>query len=589
MPHYRMTRTLPSGWQMRIECVTYDAGFTSSPLALDGVVLTELGTLKVEYDTMPYGLMSPMTFSLKLIWNNLPSDLRDRLENGFQTYGAYNFRNTWYIFTDRGTNGSTWTLEFAGVEDNIEALELESLTQGLYSYNVELVDICYYHLKTRTCADFLPHGASLGRGYRSVYQVLNTGTGFNQTRTQEFEFWSLDAEGYMISVQDILRLFRTTSSAAFSSVSHTTGGFDSTDQLQHVMTHAISYFPCASTTAIPRVAGATPVANSLLFVVGEIKKGPDVIGGVLSANDQFGIVTNTLSQYDLLRQFAEQSCVRVGYRFAYTTSGGAINQIQVVFDVKAITQARDYNIVDSNVDQTLSLDDSLSYSNITVRGDNILKVETRYETTSDKDATQLVRIREGARASRSYNFEPVLLNVPVDVQDNNDANDWPRFKAPIKQTNLLFTSAVLSGGGSQMIKVHEKTRVRWGNAVGDVVTVDPTGLQEPVYASDFKTNPATRIKYFLQINDCQVNGGATAAVVTALLQIFSNEKNAILEADWIISTNTKVLHDYISGKYQLTGNVTTTFDQLAWSRVMPVSMEIDFFADTVKHKYMLVK
>lgn len=574
---------------MRIECVTYDAGFTASPVVLDGVVLTEIGTLKAEYDSMPYGIMNPMTFNLRLVWDNLPSDLRDRLENGFQTYGDYNFRNTWYLFTDRGTNGATWTLEFAGVEDNVEALELEALPNGMYSYNVELVDICYYHLKTRTGADFLPHGLTLAGPRRNVFQVYNNGSGLNQTRTQEFEFWSLDAEGYMVSMQQLLRLFRTTASISFGAVSHAGNGLDATDQLQNVMTHAVTYFPCASTSAIPRVASNTPVPNSVLYTIGEIKKDGTVIGGLLSSNDQFCIATKAVSQYDLLRQLAEQSGVRIGYRFSYTTSGAAINLIQVIFDVKAITEARDYNIASPNVDQTLNLDNSLTYSNITVRGDNILKVETRFETTSDKDATQLIKIKEGARASRSYNFEPLLINMPVDVQDNNDAKTWPRFKAPIKQTNQLYTSAVLSGGGADMIKVHEKTRVRWGNAVGDVVTLDPTGLQNPVYATDFPTNPETRVTYMLQINDCQVNGGNGAAVVSTLLTVFSNEKNAILEADWIISSNTKVLQDYITGKYTLTGNITTTFDQLAWTRAMPVSMEIDFYADTVKHKYMLIK
>jgi hypothetical protein len=590
MAHYRIQRTLPNGWNIRLEFISWDGVFSTTPTDLGEVVLTELGTLSAEFDSLPYGLMNPMTFDFKLIWDNLPAPLQTFLEQGYGTYGGYECRNTWYLFSDRGTSGATWSLEFAGCEDNVEALELEPLENGMFSYSVELVDIAYFWMKTRTGKDmFTSLFITPSSPQSTCWQVYFSSSGL-ASRRQEFEFFSINASGRFYKLEDVCNAYYSTS-PSFVALSHTYGSqFDYTQTLKSLMTHAVTFYRQDSYTALPRTATSI-VPNNYLYVIGKIESGSNVIGGVLSPNDQFGLANPNTSSYDVLRQLAEQSFVRIGYRFERTGTGSG-TQIRVIFDVKQITQARDYDRTVATPDQTLSLDSSLSYSKVTVRGENILKAETRYETTSDKDATQIVKIQKGARASRSFNFEPLLINMPVDVQDNNDQNTWPRFKAPLKQTNQIYFNIGDSGMGSPnqaFVKVHEKTQVQWGTLVTDKVVVDPDGLKNPVSATDFKTNPTTQTTYYLQINDCQVSGGISGAVTSALITVFANEKNAILEADWIVSQNTKVLPDYICGKYALTGTITTRFTGLNWTRAMPTSIEWDLMADTVKHKYMLVK
>jgi hypothetical protein len=244
------------------------------------------------------------------------------------------------------------------------------------------------------------------------------------------------------------------------------------------------------------------------------------------------------------------------------------------------------------VDDTLSLSDALTYSSITKRGENILKAEVRFETESDKDATDIVKIQRGARASRSMNMEPRLHNIPVHILDNNPDETWPRFKAPIRQTNQLFISGSVYGGlfgaANNFIKLHEKTKIIYGAGGSDYVEVDPDGLKNPVKATDFKTNAATQATYFLQLNDCQVNGCISAALCELLLKVFSDENNAIVEVEWPLQVSSKVMPDYIAGKYALTNEAVAKFTAIDWARAMPVSIALDLMQGRVTHRYYMV-
>jgi hypothetical protein len=185
------------------------------------------------------------------------------------------------------------------------------------------------------------------------------------------------------------------------------------------------------------------------------------------------------------------------------------------------------------------------------------------------------------------NIEPLLHNMPVHIQDNNPDDRWPKFKAPIKQTNQLYVRGSYYGGSpSNFIKVHEKTKIRYSSS--QFVEVDPDGLKNPVPASDFKTNSQTQSTYFLQINDCQVNGCITAALCNLLLTVFSNENNAIVEVEWPLSISSKVMTDYIAGKFELTNEAADKFDNIAWDKAMPVSISVDLIGAKATHRYYMV-
>ncbi len=602
MAHYRIARTMPNGWKMRLDMISYDGAFGDTITDLDNVVLLEVGQLSAEFDGLPYGLINPMTFDFRLVWDNLPGAMQTYLEAGEDTFAnpAGYRRNTWYLYTDRGTNGATWTLEFVGCEDNIEALELAPLENGQFSYNVELVDVAYYWLKTLpTYAAFgtvalALSGASLYDSEKNAWQIKLVGSGLFE-REQLHEFWSINTTAKFAKVEDVMTILNDLAFHFSDSLTHCAAndGFDYGENLKTIFTQAVDWYRPDSITSLPRNAAATASAVGDLYMCATITPGSggDPIGGMLAPQDKYGIVNPNEAPYDILRQLCEQCGVRVGYRFSYTGSG-ASTQIRVIFDVKTITQGRDATKTSETVDDTLPLSDALTYSSITKRGDNILKAEVRFETESDKDATDIVKIQRGARASRSMNMEPRLHNIPVHILDNNPDETWPRFKAPIRQTNQLFISGSVYGGlfgaANNFIKLHEKTKIVYGAGGSDYVEVDPDGLKNPVKATDFKTNAATQATYFLQLNDCQVNGCISAALCELLLKVFSDENNAIVEVEWPLQVSSKVMPDYIAGKYALTNEAVTKFTAIDWARAMPVSIAVDLMQGRVTHCYYMV-
>lgn len=602
MAHYRISRTMPNGWQVRLDMISYDGAFGDTITELPEIVLLGMGELSAEFDTVPYGLMNPAGFSFDLVWDKLPTAMQEYLEDGYEEdpllLAGYK-RNTWYLYTDRGSSGATWSLEFAGCEDNVEALELQPLDNGFFSYNVELVDIAYYWLKTMNGKQFFN---TIGLGVAKIlsqdissapnaWQIKLTANGdlTVEQREQVHEFSSINAEGSFLSIANLMDTYYNSSTYFAESLTHAANGsFDSTNALRNLMTHAVQYYAPASITSIPRNADSTALTSAQMFMLAEITPVGDAnaIGGMLTPNDKYGIGNANTTAYDVLRELCEQSGVRVAYRF--TTSGsGASTAINVVFDVKMITEGRDHV---SNADQTLSLSEALTYSSITKRGDNILKAEVRFETDSDRDATDIVKIQRGARASRSMNIEPRLHNMPVHIQDNNPDPSWPRFKAPIKQTNQLFVRGSYypapAGSANNFIKVHEKTGIKYSST--ESVVVDADGLKNPVRAVDFRTNSQTQATYFLQINDCQVNGCITAALCNLLLTVFSNENNAIVEVEWPLSISNKVMPDYLAGKFALTDKAALEFLTIRWDRAMPVSISVDLMQAKATHRYFMV-
>lgn len=590
MAYYRIQRKMPNGWNMRLDFISYDGSFSDTIENLPEVVLTEIGSLTAEFDSLPYGLMNPMTFGFNLIWDKLPATMQTRLENGYDepTPGAYR-RNTWYLYTDRGTNGATYTLEFVGCEDNIEALELQPLDNGMFSYNVELVDACYFWLKTITSADVWPGNTTSQPSEVNVWQIKLPGSDVEQLHL----LGAIGLNGTFVKLEDLLDQFNNTSTGFTSRITHCSAlgnNFDYGNKLKDIFTHAVSWYAPASISSLPRQADSTALTKDKIWVCSAIYPNNQftAVGGLFSSQDKYGIANANTSAYDVLRDFCEQSAVRVGYRFTYTGSAGT-TQIRVVFDVKTITEGRDA----SGSDESLALTSALTYSSITKRGDNILKAEVRFETESDKDATDIVKIERGARASRSYNIEPRLHNMPVHIADTNTETKWPLFKAPMKQTNQMYVRGNYYTGAvanpTNFIKLHEKTAIRYGLGGGESISVNVTSLEYPAGATDFPTNADKQASYYLKLNDSQVNSSLSAALCTLLLHVFADENNAIVEVDWPLKLSTKLMPDYVTGKYALTGGAATEFATINWSKAMPTSISVDLMAGKVTHRYFMVK
>lgn len=592
MAFYRISRTMPNGWNMRLDFISYDGSFSDTVTNLPEIVITEIGALTAEFDSLPYGLMNPMTFGFTLIWNKLPATMQSKLETEGTDPSLR--RNTWYLYTDRGTNGATYSLEFVGCEDNIEALELQPLDNGMFGYNVELVDAAYFWLKTITGADVWPGNATSQPSEVNVWQIKLPGSDVEQLHL----LGAVGLNGTFVKLVDLLDQYNNTSVNFTSRITHcaaASGNFDYGNKLKDVFTQAVSWYAPKNITSLPREAATNPMTNNPslkdeIWVCSAIypNNSTTKVGGLFSSQDKYGIANANISAYDVLRDFCEQSAVRVGYRFAYTGSGGT-TQIRVIFDVKTITEGRDA----SGSDETLSLESALTYSSITKRGDNILKAEVRFETESDKDATDIVKIERGARASRSYNIEPRLHNMPVHIADTNPSQTWPLYKAPMKQTNQMYVRgnyyAPPNGNPSNFIKLHEKTAIRYGLDGGESITVNVTSLEYPAGATNFPTNAEKQASYYLKLNDSQVNSSLSAALCTLLLHVFADEDNAIVEVEWPLKLSSKLMPDYVAGKYTLTDGAATEFTTINWSKAMPTSISIDLMQGKATHRYFMVK
>ena len=183
--------------------------------------------------------------------------------------------------------------------------------------------------------------------------------------------------------------------------------------------------------------------------------------------------------------------------------------------------------------------------------------------------------------------------MPVHIDDTNPADVWPLFKAPMKQTNQMYVRgnyyAPPNGNPSNFIKLHEKTAIRYGLAGGESISVNVTSLQYPAGATNFKTNAEKQASYYLKLNDNQVNSSLSAALCTLLLHVFADEDNAIVEVDWSLKQSTKLMPDYIAGKYTLTDGAATEFTTINWAKAMPTSISVDLMQGKVTHRYFMVK
>ena len=130
----------------------YDGYLTDAVTMLSGAEANtiEVGEIETAFDKLPYGLQSPAQMTLRLVMSNLPAALINKLRDKL-AFGTINintrsstglFKNTFLLFSDRGTNGATYTLEFVGTPSKINSMSYKK-EAGAYVTSVELVDALY--------------------------------------------------------------------------------------------------------------------------------------------------------------------------------------------------------------------------------------------------------------------------------------------------------------------------------------------------------------------------------------------------------------------------------------------------------------
>jgi hypothetical protein len=573
MPHYRIQRKLPNGWNVRLELLPYDTALGGTITPLGDVCLLELGEQTAEFDSLPYGLVKPQTLNFKLAWSMLPAAVQDYIEDSVDP-SAPDKCNLWILWSDRGTNGATYTVEFAGVEDNVEAVELEPLDDGSYAYNVQLVDYIFHAAKTLTGYQIFNGKIGAHRPPEfAVFQfLLRSLVGRNQ---KHLSVGLVLADTFAQVLTHLRTALGTHIKTNYARTSATAVGLFDLNTLDGLITAAIELYTTNIDTD-PRTP-STAVTASTAYLTSNIYKdstATSTIGGLYSVGDNFAWGRRDVTAYDIIRDLCETFGVKASYSFEYFTFD---DKIIANWTVKRIASSKGYaNNVDTT-DANLSLNNSLQLPSIVKRGDNIAKVESRYETTQQEDATEIVRLQQGARSSRSMNIEPIIHNVPVYMREYDDVEGRTDL---YKQTNqVLFRES-----GGSLIKVHETTKYWYGPKSTQWVKISSPASDKPEFQDD-----ESQEKYRVQLAAMQAQTSMPAALCLLHLHVFADPDNATCETEWDYTRSTALLPSALPGRHTLTDNVVGTFTSLSWDYALPVSITQNWVAGTSTIKYFLFK
>lgn len=548
--------------------------YNDTPIELPSVCLLELGEQTAEFDSLPYGLCKPQTLKFKLAWSLLP----DAFQSQMGIYTTSGIISTWVLESDRGTDGATYYVEYAGCEDTVEAVQLEPMENGEYAYSVELVDVVYHAMKrlngndvyATTAGNFTsPDNETFQILLRSLVGKNQKHTGLNGGKIKGASFT------FLINVLRSALSTKLKNQYLRTSVS-VTNLFDVTQALKNIPVTTAEFYkmglngePRVTTTAI-----TSP--DDLYFTTDIIDKNNTRLGGLLAVGDAYGWARRDVSVYDLLRDFAETFAVKISYSLDVVTSPG--RHIVATFYVKRVAGSVNHGNTTDTPDATISMDLSLVSPQLTIRGDNINKTEVRFETSREDDAKEIVRLNEGARASRSLNIEPIVHNIPVWLKEYEKRAGRTDI---IKQTNLIY----FKDTNDSFVKVHETTKLAYGPDAAEYVKVSTAASENPAAVkADLSNEPLQRV----QLAAMQSQSSISAALCAFGLHVFSNNLNAIAEMEFDYRTNTALLTKALAGCHELTDGPAVYFTNLAWTRALPTSISVDWTGGKTKIKYYML-
>lgn len=601
MSIYRYSRELPNGWNVRLDLVPYNETLSGTVIEQPPYGVINIGEQTSEFDELPFGLQKPQTLKIELDWDGLAPAVRTLLSTarGTNPFG-YEGRNTWMLFSDRGTAGATYSLEFCGVEDNVDALELEPGDNG-YVYNAELVDVAYYTMKTLTGYNlffgYLPEDST---PYREVFDSIETG-GTNPKDNQtaiisratsnvfgaNFAFY-----GYRSSFDHVMSWVRQVCgnylnllngrASAWATLQGT--NFDTGNDLRTLIETAAEMYE--QNTTSPRSAGAA-LTKSTAYLTTHISQTNNaaaaytqIVGGIASRGDKLAWGRDDITAWDVLKRLAETMGVKLSYSFGYdntTYTSPTRPFITVKWNVRRIASPINNSNTSDVSDYSVDLTTALSRPSISIRGNNVLKGEARIEGFSDNDVTEWAYVSKGTEASRSINVEPILNNIPTYKSKALNGVGWAGFG--YLQTNNVVTRY---GTTDQLLKAHEDTKVFWGPVGTQSITVStPASAELPQI-----TNAGL---YKLTLAERQVRSCLPYALVKFYSTVFAEEDSASIELEYDLRGSLGYLPRSLGARLTFTNGAAATFTNLPWSRAITTSLVTNWTEGTTKARYYLME
>lgn len=589
MARYRISRTLPTGWKVRLDYIPWNGSLADAVTEIDGVALLEIGDHTCSFDELPYGMTQPQTLKLKLAFNLLPQAMQDALQEGQDSTlppAPVPDRNVFVLYSDRGTNGVTWTTEFVGCEDTIEGFDAVPEAGDVYAYEVELVDVVYHAMKSVDAYYFWYTTGTFPTWYpaRPILQSLTVSeAGRNQ-------FY--DVSGYAVShywLSETLNTYAVNVARMLSE--HYLRGVPSGNriangsQLEKLGDSALTLYR-STYESLPRQQ-STALASSEVAIIRKVTNG-SFDGGLVSVNDKYSWARKDNTAYDILRDLCESFGVKMSYGIEIGTSGGSPS-----FTLS--WRPRRVGSPNAGDNHSTAYDAQIGALRMIVRPSarrgesNIGKVEIQWESDFEQDAKQVVLLQTGSRGSRSFNVEPIVHNAPCFLPDE----DFPRGRlGPLLQTNQLFFKRTESGQ-TTLILCHENTRYKYQpDVIGGYVDATTTAGQQPVVNDDNEGN------YRIQLNSIQTSATMIVALAKLLRHIFANPDNAIAETSYSALKTPEALPSNVGGVHDLSyndnGGTGGTSDyaglltRIKWNQAILTSSTHNFMTGEITAKYFLM-
>lgn len=594
-----------TGWNFRLDIMPYDSFLSDPVVTLSGAEANaiEIGAIESSYDALPYGLKSPDQMTLRLVSSKLPLALQNYLRAKV-SYGTINintwsstgyFKNTFLYYSDRGTNGSTWTLEFVGTPAKISGMSYKK-EAGAYATTIELVDSLYDAMVGMPMSK-IENSNWAGNYHTVLYDVgfpgANRADAFHTARVEDTG-WSTGffVEDWATVFSKIKphitsELVRQTCRTYNQSVAAIQNASDSTAEMPNLLGNCVEFYQCSGT--YPRTIGPALTTSTAKLVTRVIERDSGAtVGGVVSSRDEVSWARYETA-WDWYKDLCETFAAKVSYRPVYNAGGGS-PYISYVWYVEPIKSP--YSSV-----VTASLDDALDYPEITETEDAVAKAEVRTDLFSEGNTTQWIVNSGVVRADKQFTAQVYCHNLPVTLDVFKASGGGDKTRADVYSIGLFQTNRIVYESGGQCFLAHPTVKIYEGPANSTVYKAIDPGTS--VDLGEQPANPlldgnANQV-YNLWVNAVQKYGGLPYAIGRHVTSIFGTDNIASFEAEFRITDYPGMTIPAGSGQPAIgdvidlsSSSAASDLSHLSWSKAVVTSVTSDLQANKSKIKYVLV-
>jgi hypothetical protein len=596
MPIYRKqwTDQTGTGWNYRLDIMPYGNLLNASVENLTGAAanLIEVGAITTAFDKLPYGVQSPAEMTIKMAISNLPSALQTAIRNKL---GLVNDRNLFMLFSDRGTNGATYTLEFCGVQAKIGGTSY-SKEAGAWLTSIELVDALYFTMTQMKMSDIENNSYAATTPYTVLYDI-----GFpSAERTDVYHSARAEDTGFTRDFfadtwNEVVGEVRTDISYWLSiyacRTSNTSGVVDIiadlTSDMANYWGNTVDMYQCSAT--YPRTA-TTALTGNTARMVSRIRKkdSNEVVGGMVSSRDKLSWARYETA-WDWIKDLSETFNAKASYYPVYYAGGG---HPYIAYAWRVAPVLKD----PGTSGRTMPFEQALTWPEINETEEGIGKAETRTEA-NDKDVKQWVVNSGVARADKQFTAQLWMTNSPTVVDSFKFGNDRINGvkQAELFSKGIFQTNRITYESGGQIFKAHEDIRLYKSASTSTLYqAIDPStsaNLSEepPTFSGDDGDIVALQ-KYQLWANAVQSYGCLPYALARNIVSIFGDDNITSFQIEYRITDfPTKVLNENLGAVYDFSASdVASELSHLQWDQGVVTAIEADHMKNTAKLTIMLV-